>query len=105
MQRELEGLQRWYESQCDGDWEHTYGIHIGTLDNPGWEVEIDLTDTDLETRSFTPVREDLESSDWIHCRVDDRQFRGYGGVASLERILRTFLDWAQQTSVGSSAPA
>ena len=26
----LKRLQDWYISQCDGDWEHTYGISIAT---------------------------------------------------------------------------
>jgi hypothetical protein len=33
-------LQRWYTAQCDGGWEHHYGITIGTLDNPGWYSEL-----------------------------------------------------------------
>ena len=32
-------LQKWYKSQCNGDWEHSFGIKIETLDNPGW-IEI-----------------------------------------------------------------
>jgi hypothetical protein len=38
-------LEDWYTAQCDGDWEHGYGVHVGTLDNPGWRVEIDLVGT------------------------------------------------------------
>lgn len=33
-------LQEWYIQNCDGDWEHCYGIKIGTLDNPGWSIDI-----------------------------------------------------------------
>ena len=40
-------LQQWYEAQCNGDWEHHYGISIESQDNPGWRVEIDLKDTPL----------------------------------------------------------
>ena len=29
-------LEEWYVSNCDGDWEHTFGITINTIDNPGW---------------------------------------------------------------------
>jgi hypothetical protein len=32
----LNELQVWYGAQCNGSWEHTYGIKIETLDNPGW---------------------------------------------------------------------
>jgi len=41
----LRALEDWYASVCDGDWEHTYGVKIGTLDNPGWTVDIDLRQT------------------------------------------------------------
>lgn len=35
-------LERWYAAQCNGDWEHTYGITIETLDNPGWTFKWSL---------------------------------------------------------------
>jgi hypothetical protein len=40
-------LQNWYAAQCDGNWEHAWGIKIDTLDNPGWTVTIYLHDTPL----------------------------------------------------------
>jgi hypothetical protein len=55
MAGEIEELQQWYESQCDGDWEHDFGMRIGTLDNPGWSVEINVVDTPLDGRDFAPV--------------------------------------------------
>ena len=45
-------LQNWYKQQCDGCWEHLYGIEIGNLDNPGWTVKIDLSDTSYEDKDF-----------------------------------------------------
>jgi len=53
----LAELQRWYESQCNEDWEHQYGVKIDTLDNPGWSVIIDLDDTDLEGKPFQTVED------------------------------------------------
>jgi len=35
MQNLLQFLQEWYLEQCNGDWEHEFGIKIETLDNPG----------------------------------------------------------------------
>ncbi|MHC3815880.1 Imm53 family immunity protein [Streptomyces sp. DT9] len=49
----LDWLQNWYAQQCDGDWEHEWGVKIATLDNPGWTIEIDLKETDLEEREYT----------------------------------------------------
>lgn len=34
----VSALERWYASQCDDNWEHSYGIRIDTLDNPGWRI-------------------------------------------------------------------
>jgi len=50
----IEQIQAWYAAQCNGDWEHQYGISIDTLDNPGWCVTIDLTRTSLENVVFQP---------------------------------------------------
>ena len=35
-------LMQWRLDQCDNDWEHCHGVSIGTLDNPGWTLRIDL---------------------------------------------------------------
>ena len=96
----LSDLHRWYAAQCDGDWEHTFGVRIGTLDNPGWTVEIDLFDTRLEDVPFTPVRRgDADDEDhpgtWIDCKVEDHKFIAYAGRSQLEAILQTFLAWAK----------
>ena len=48
----LDDLQKWYTSNCDGEWQEEYGVEIGTLDNPGWSVTIDLEDTNLEGKDF-----------------------------------------------------
>jgi len=97
----LEELQNGYFSQCNEDWEHTYGLSIGTLDNPGWSVTIELTDTDLADKDFTVhsygVENDAEHSgnNWIICKVDGNKFIGHGGPMKLEEILNVFLSWAK----------
>ena len=45
-------LQKWYASQCDGHWEHSSGITIESMDNPGWWVKINLKGTSLENKKF-----------------------------------------------------
>ncbi len=94
MTDELIELQAWYHAQCNGDWEHSYGVSIGTLDNPGWSVEIDLVDTPLSSRHFNPVRKLDPDLDWFRCEVKDSKWIGHGGPNMLRSILRTFLDWA-----------
>jgi hypothetical protein len=97
----LEALQEWYCSQCDGDWEHEFGMTIETLDNPGWEVSIALAETPLEGRAFTPVKRPQGGEDWISCRVEGSTFRGSGGALNLAEIIRIFLDWMRAETLKS----
>ena len=92
----LQELQRWYQSQCNGDWEHSYGVKIDTLDNPGWNVTIELADTELAGRPFIEVQRLEHETDWVHCRLRDGKFEGCGGPFMLEEILRIFLAWATE---------
>ena len=93
---QLSRLRDWYAAQCDGDWEHSYGGKIDTLDNPGWVLRIDLNDTDLEDKPFTAIHRgdtDGESS-WLHCKVESRRFEATGGLSNLPDMLEVFLSWA-----------
>ena len=98
MANELERLQRWYSSQCNGDWEHTYGVFVENLDNPGWTLKVELTDTDLEESAFSPVDFQRSETDWVHCKVDKFVFFGAGGAHNLTELLSIFLDWAETQS-------
>ena len=99
----LNRLTRWYLSQCDGDWEHSYGISIETLDNPGWHMRIELTDTGLAGVPFEAVQRGVaqeyssgpDLSRWLTCKVAEDVFIGVGGLGDLEEIIRVFVDWAE----------
>jgi len=93
----LTWIQNWYYKHCDGDWEHEYGVKIDTLDNPGWAVDIDLVDTDLESASFERIEVERSEQDWVHCSVQEQIFRGRGGPKNLEDILEIFRQWASRT--------
>ncbi len=94
----LSRLQQWYRHQCDGDWEHGYGIRIETLDNPGWRVTIDLTGTVLEARRFERVthQDPIDEHQWIHAWTEDRQFHGACGPDDLLSLIELFLRWADE---------
>jgi hypothetical protein len=91
---ELRELEAWYLAQCNGDWEHEYEIRIGNLDNPGWTVSIPLADTDLQDVPFAEINDMAPVRDWLHCWVEDDQWRADGGPLMLTPMLRRFLDWA-----------
>jgi NOL1/NOP2/fmu family ribosome biogenesis protein len=95
----IQELQKWYYSQCDGDWEHDFGVCIDTLDNPGWRVRIQLQGTLLEGKPFEAIELRMEHErDWMSCKVEDAKFQGHGGPLMLEEIIRAFLSWANAPS-------
>ena len=89
----LNKINEWFKSNCNGDWEHGYGIKIETMDNPGWKVEIYLYDTELEDKPFERIMIYNNDEDWIDCKVEDYFFVGMGDADKLEMILEIFCDW------------
>ena len=87
-------LQEWYFSNCDGDWEHTCGVEIDTLDNPGWSIIIDLEDTDLENKSFEGKDLERSEDDWIFCKVESKKFKMACGPLNLVEAINIFQRWA-----------
>jgi len=105
---ELEWLQQWYSAQCDGEWEHGFGLTIETIDNPGWSVRICVEGTELASAPFVPVKNEVSETNWIQCRVVDREkgplpysspnyrrFEGFGGALNLSDIIRIFHTWVE----------
>ena len=95
----LRRLESWYQSQCDGDWEHGFGIRIETLDNPGWYVKINIQDTSLEDRPEKAVTIDRSETDWLRCYVRDGKYEIACGALNLEEGIAIFLEWAEQPLV------
>ena len=83
-------LQHWYDCNCDGEWEHFHGVEIGTLDDPGWYVHIDLKETPHSSLTMAELRRDAADDDWLHCRIEDGIFKGTGDSQKLEEILTRF---------------
>ena len=92
----LQKLQEWYIARCDGLWEHSSGIRIVTLDNPGWRMTINLADTEFETMGFTAVDDEKSEDDWIQCWKDAEGFQAAGGPRNLEEMIGVFLRWKEQ---------
>lgn len=92
---ELQGLQQWFEAQCNGDWEHQYGVRIATLDNPGWSLDVDLTDTALAEKIFDAVSIERSDADWVHCKVESAVFKARGGARNLGEMLAFFVAWSE----------
>ena len=83
----LDWLTDWYASNCNQDWEHTYGISIATLDNPGWSIEIDLIDTQLEGRQLSEISMKNSDIDWYNISSTGKRFTGYGDGKKLNLLI------------------
>lgn len=91
----LDWLAHWYEAQCDGDWEHSFGPSISTLDNPGWSLKIDLAGTDCDGRTLDRIKHNYEhETDWWTCWTEGNVFHASGGPLQLRSLLEAFRDWA-----------
>ena len=90
-------LEDWYQKQCNGEWEHKYGILIETLDNPGWIVKIDLKGTRYIELPNVEIKESYESdSEWMVCKVVEGVYEGAGGALMLGPIIQTFRHWIEE---------
>ncbi len=89
----LSVLERWYASQCDGEWEHGYGVRIDTLDNPGWRVHIGLHGTKKQDASLARVALTRSQDDWILYWVEKQEFQVACGPKNLSEAIDIFAGW------------
>jgi Immunity protein 53 len=75
----LSALEQWYGRECNGDWEHQWGVEIRTLDNPGWSVRIDLAETTKQGASLAKVSIERSDRDWIFYSVAENRFHQRSG--------------------------
>lgn len=87
-------LQSWYLEQCDGDWEHLYGIQIETLDNPGWLLKIDTTGSHSELQDAPSVLTERSETDWISIKIEGGTFEGACGPTNLSELIFEFFNLA-----------
>jgi hypothetical protein len=95
MNSAIEQLSAWYQNQCDGKWEHGFGIKIDTIDNPGWSIEIDLIGTQLQHLQFSAQKNHTSETDWYDCWVNENKFLAAGDPSKLSALLEIFLEWSK----------
>lgn len=89
----IDRIQDWYKLNCDGDWEHDYGYSIGTLDNPGWTIRIDLTETALENLEFSQQYQNpVKEHDWYFIKTKERVLDFACGPENLKQVFLIFFD-------------
>jgi hypothetical protein len=93
----LSTLERWYASQCNGEWEHGYGVRIYTLDNPGWRARIGLHDTKKQGAKLERVSVTRSENNWISYWAKDEEFQIACGSENLSEAIDIFVAWFDAT--------
>ncbi len=89
-------LTEWFAWQCDGDWEHSYGVSIRNNDGQSWSFKIRFGDTELENQPFKTVDIRRSEKDWISCLMTYRDIiEGSSGLLNLPEMLKIFCNWAE----------
>lgn len=91
----LNWIEKWYISNCDGDWEHSYGVKINTIDNPGWEINIDLSETDFEKVEMPYSLNEKNDKDWYGISVKDGIYSAAGDPTKLRFLLEKFKEFIE----------
>jgi branched-subunit amino acid aminotransferase/4-amino-4-deoxychorismate lyase len=108
---DLAWLMQWYDSNCDSDWEHSYGVQIGNFDNPGWSLTVDLLETRLASQRLDKLQIEVSSKDsfytwstgdlgkwtrvdWVEAEADGQTFKASGGPQRLRDLIHMFRNWA-----------
>jgi hypothetical protein len=86
-------IEKWYATQCNGEWEHAYGIKIDTLDNPGWCLSIDLRQTRKQDSTLEKISIDRSETNWIQYWVEEKQFKIACGPLNLTEACEIFVSW------------
>lgn len=70
------------------------GVKIATLDNPGWTIEVDLEETDLEGREYPRQDVNRTTQDWVWAWTAEKTFHAACGPGNLSEALAIFRTWA-----------
>jgi hypothetical protein len=83
-------LQKWVGSQIDGNWEHETGIKIVMVDNPGWELSVDLVNYENNLADIQYIQNEINLNDWIGGKIIDSYLTIYGDISKLKLMVLIF---------------
>ena len=95
-------LQNWFDAQCDSDWEHGNGIRIETIDNPGWNIEIDLNGTHLELIQKEWQLLEISNDNWVGYKIENNLYSASGDPQKLELLILIFKQIVENKIVANS---
>ena len=94
----IEWLNNWYRSNCNEEWEQSYGVKIETISNPGWEFSVDLTDTPYEGKTLTE-KQLISNTDWYTITCNGITFDAIGDTTKLGVLISLFRKFVETEDV------
>ena len=76
------------------------GVKIDTLDNPGWQVQIDLNETRKQDSLLALVKLDRTGTNWIYYWIEKKRFEIVCGPLNLSEALGIFVSWFNSSDPG-----
>lgn len=92
----LDWIQNWFKDNCNGEWEHHGGIQITTLDNPGWDVEIDISNTSIANLTIEWILNENGAQDWYGVKIENQKFNASGDSGKLTFLLSLFKEMIEK---------
>lgn len=93
----LDWLQLWYHSQCDGDWEHQYGVTMTLKKSEEWEFDIDLTYTEMQGIHLSDAEQSDPEGGWLRWRSDGWHFRAECSRKNVIAVIAEFRTWVESS--------
>lgn len=92
----LDWIQNWFKDNCDGEWEKGQGIQIITVDNPGWEIEIDISKTSIAGIAIKWILNEKSKEDWYGVKIENQKFYATGDFGKLTFLLGLFKEMIEK---------
>ena len=92
---DLEWLDGWYQRQCNGEWEHTQGVRLKSLDRSGLAFDDQAGGNlggEYSSSAVAPGYAERRLASMLDCR---RVLRGSGDPRKLEQIIGVFRRWVE----------
>jgi len=95
----IDWIQNWFKDNCDGEWEYGEGIQITTLENPGWEVEIDISNTSIADVNISWILNENSAHDWYGVKIENQKFNASGDSGKLKYLLGLFKEMIEKIEI------
>jgi hypothetical protein len=86
-------IENWYQSNCNNDWEHAYGIKNSNCNFPGWVIEIDLANTSFENLERKYKLTEVNQDEWYGIEIKNGIYKASGYPKRLKFLLEEFRNY------------